>query len=473
MAGGFWLLGQAVASADTPAPANTADSSATLTSNSSGGSGSTDSDNSQHVKATNDVDNTATTGTVDTSGGKSVVGVIAGNGNSVDASSGKGAVDAKQNVTTVVWINSQANGGNVSGSNNASAGNGASNSASASGTLNSNTTGGSGKHVGRTDSDNSQHVSARNDVDNTATSGYIDASGGKSIVGVIAGNENTVDASNGHDMEVWTASQDKKYDNEHGKNRHEHEHQNGPVDASQTVNTSVTIGSEANGGNVSDSNNASAGNGGSNSATASGVLNSNTTGGSQNGKDWEHHEGNNSNNSSDNRNRGGSTDSDNHQSSNASNDVDNTATTGDIDASGGKSIVGVIAGNGNTLYCTSATGNVTCSQNITTIINIVSQANGGNVSCSNNASAGNAGSAVCPVTNNNTSTTPAQAAAPAAHKAVAPAAKKASVSASAQPHGTLAFTGAETSLPLTLGLLALGLGGALTLAGRRRETATV
>jgi hypothetical protein len=39
--------------------------------------------------------------------------------------------------------------------------------------------------------------------------------------------------------------------------------------------------------------------------------------------------------------------------------------------------------------------------------------------------------------------------------------------------GQLAFTGAETSLPLTLGLLALGAGGALTLAGRRRQTATV
>ena len=44
---------------------------------------------------------------------------------------------------------------------------------------------------------------------------------------------------------------------------------------------------------------------------------------------------------------------------------------------------------------------------------------------------------------------------------------------SAQPSGPLAFTGAETSLPLTLGLLALGVGAALTLAGRRRETATV
>jgi hypothetical protein len=43
---------------------------------------------------------------------------------------------------------------------------------------------------------------------------------------------------------------------------------------------------------------------------------------------------------------------------------------------------------------------------------------------------------------------------------------------SAQPKGTLAFTGAETSIPLTLGLIALGAGGALTLTGRRGSTAT-
>jgi LPXTG-motif cell wall-anchored protein len=44
------------------------------------------------------------------------------------------------------------------------------------------------------------------------------------------------------------------------------------------------------------------------------------------------------------------------------------------------------------------------------------------------------------------------------------------VSPTAQPKGQLAYTGAETSAPLTLGLLALGAGGALTLAGRRRSS---
>jgi hypothetical protein len=136
----------------------------------------------------------------------------------------------------------------------------------------------------------------------------------------------------------------------------------------------------------------------------------------------------------------------------------------------------VVAGNGNTLYCTSATGDVTCSQNITTIINIISQAGGATVTCSGNASAGSAGYGVCTVHHatpeqkpaDKPAVAPAKAAAPA--KAVAPASHR---SASAQPSGELAYTGADVSFPLTLGLLALGAGGALTLAGRRRETATV
>lgn len=64
---------------------------------------------------------------------------------------------------------------------------------------------------------------------------------------------------------------------------------------------------------------------------------------------------------------------------------------------------------------------------------------------------------------------PVKAVAAPAHKA-----KAHSVNMVAQPSkGQLAYTGAETSTPLTLGLIALGAGGALTLAGRRRQTATV
>ncbi|TKJ30642.1 hypothetical protein, partial [Blastococcus sp. CCUG 61487] len=69
---------------------------------------------------------------------------------------------------------------------------------------------------------------------------------------------------------------------------------------------------------------------------------------------------------------------------------------------------------------------------------------------------------------------------PEHHKAVAPAPKKhtvapvthraATTKSAAQPKGQLASTGAETTAPLALGLIALGAGGALTLAGRRRST---
>jgi hypothetical protein len=66
-----------------------------------------------------------------------------------------------------------------------------------------------------------------------------------------------------------------------------------------------------------------------------------------------------------------------------------------------------------------------------------------------------------------------KAAAPAHHaKPVhhAPVRHAAPVSTTAQPKGSLAYTGAETTAPLALGLIALGAGGALTLAGRRRST---
>jgi hypothetical protein len=464
LAGGFWLLGQAVANADSGAAASGTQTQSTV--GGGGGGGSADSSTKQHVDASNTNTNTATTGNIDASGGTSKVKVAAGNGNTVLAGSDKGTTTASQNVTTVVWISSEANGGTVSGSNNASAGNGAKNTATATGTQSSTTTGGSGKKGGDADSKTKQHVDASNYNDNSASTGDIWAGGGTSKVKVEAGNGNNVEATNGHDMvPVWTASQDKKSHDNYGD---DHKKPDGNVSGSQTVDTKVTISSEANGGTVSDSNNAAAGNGASNTATANGMQTTTTTGGtgtedSKKNDDWW-------------KSHGGDADSKTSQDVNATNENDNTASTGNIDVSGGKSTVDVVAGNGNTLYCTSKTGNVTCSQNISTIINIISQANGGSVSCSNNASAGNAGSAVCPVTNNNTSNNSktAPAAAPAAHMAVAPAVKKSSASAaSAQPSGTLAFTGAELSLPLTLGLLALGLGGALTLAGRRRETTTV
>ncbi|MGY1803162.1 hypothetical protein ACI78T_07760 [Blastococcus sp. SYSU D00922] len=62
------------------------------------------------------------------------------------------------------------------------------------------------------------------------------------------------------------------------------------------------------------------------------------------------------------------------------------------------------------------------------------------------------------------------AVAPAAPVHHRPAHRAAPVNAYAQPKGSLAYTGAETTAPLALGLIALGAGGALTLAGRRRSS---
>jgi hypothetical protein len=80
----------------------------------------------------------------------------------------------------------------------------------------------------------------------------------------------------------------------------------------------------------------------------------------------------------------------------------------------------------------------------------------------------------CPDASHHEAATPAHHAKPAAMApaAMAPAALKAPVSRTAQPKGELAFTGSDVSVPLTLGLVALGAGAALSLAGRRRETTT-
>ncbi|TFV69355.1 hypothetical protein E4P40_22380 [Blastococcus sp. CT_GayMR20] len=485
MAGGMLFLGQAVASADTDASSSANGGAVAGSANASSGSGATTgaaasgdlastttggggsggadggtavSSNEQEVEAENKVDNTARTGTIDASGGTSWVTVVAGNGNTQAAGSGgDGNVAATQNVTTTATVASSANGGTVSGSNNAAAGNGASYSANASGNLSSNTTGGNGSGSrsdgGNAFSRNSQDVDAENDVENDARSGDIYAHGGVSDVFVLAGNGNRQFAHS-DDSSRCEASMART------SNQRCYHEGDGDVRATQNVATDVRIRSEANGGSVHNSNNAAAGNGARYHADADGDLNSRTTGGSGSGSGGD----------------GGDAVSRNNQDLDAENDVDNDARTGDIDVSGGDSIVEVIAGNGNKQYCWSNEGDVTCTQNITTIINIISMANGGNVSCSNNAAAGNADNWVCKV-DAPAAAAPAAAAAakPAEHKpAVAPvrhaAPHRAAVSPTAQPKGQLAYTGAEVSFPLTLGLLALGAGGALTLAGRRRST---
>jgi hypothetical protein len=217
---------------------------------------------------------------------------------------------------------------------------------------------------------------------------------------------------------------------------------------------------------VSDSNNASAGDGAHYNADARNENESETTGG-EGGEDGD----------------GGDAETDVDQNSSARNNVDNDAETGDITAVGGDSIIKVIVGNDNTLTCESEEGDVNCEQHITNIINILSVAGGAGVTCSNNASAG--GHAwVCTRTDDGKDAGEKPAAEkPAAEEEEADTVKpakhhaapvhRAPVSTTAQPKGQLAYTGAEVSFPLTLGLLALGAGGALTLAGRRRQTASV
>jgi hypothetical protein len=106
----------------------------------------------------------------------------------------------------------------------------------------------------------------------------------------------------------------------------------------------------------------------------------------------------------------------------------------------------------------------TCIYNIHTgDVTLVQNAKGGDVSCSGNVGV----NAVCPAA-------AAPQAKPAVQKvAVHKVAAHPVVLSAAQPTAVLATTGAEWGLPLTVGLIALTAGTGLTLAGRRRETATV
>jgi hypothetical protein len=121
------------------------------------------------------------------------------------------------------------------------------------------------------------------------------------------------------------------------------------------------------------------------------------------------------------------------------------------------------------LLCSAKHGDAWCETNIETgSVSVLQNANGGNVSDSGNIGGSHG--------QNPAGSTPPKKneMAAAVSPAAAPGAKHAAALSSAQPSkGSLAFTGADVSLALTLGLLALGLGGAFTLAGRRRETGTV
>ena len=158
-------------------------------------------------------------------------------------------------------------------------------------------------------------------------------------------------------------------------------------------------------------------------------------------------------------------------------DQDNYADI-DLDADAGDVGVDVDIENevgGNTVNCWGGKhSTVTCDVTFDTTIN--NTVNIHSIICgSGNAVIGTLPSFVC-----NLGPAAAAPAAPAAHH-MKPAghhhkhdAHAPKALSSAQPSkGSLASTGADVSAPLTLGLLALGAGGALSLAGRRRQTTTV
>jgi hypothetical protein len=162
----------------------------------------------------------------------------------------------------------------------------------------------------------------------------------------------------------------------------------------------------------------------------------------------------------------GDTEADNETTNvNAAVDADvNKVETGPINTG---NVVEVINNSGgNTAYCEAGGCTIYFNTGNETYITVTS----GDVSNSNNPWVGNSGLPPGAKPGQRADDCPDKA--PPAKKAAAAPAPRKAVS-SAQPKGELAYTGADSSLPLTLGLLALGAGGALTLAGRRRDTATV
>jgi hypothetical protein len=138
------------------------------------------------------------------------------------------------------------------------------------------------------------------------------------------------------------------------------------------------------------------------------------------------------------------------------NDNSTTITGGNVSGgNGGSNSVDINTGLINTTF--NCPPQSTCVYNITTgNVTVTQEANGGSVTNSGNVNIGTKPPAPTP---------------PPSPPVVKTVAKKAPVKvlSSAQPTSALATTGAETSTPLTVGLIALGAGTALTLAGRRRR----
>jgi LPXTG-motif cell wall-anchored protein len=214
----------------------------------------------------------------------------------------------------------------------------------------------------------------------------------------------------------------------------------------------VWASQEANGGDVNDSGNVSVSDDVTQAAWAGNDVSQNSSSQGDKGREG---------------NRRGGNDSDNAAFS--FNDNETTVDTGDIKGgNGGWNSLDVNTGYEGSGYY----GYLPSSLDITTGDVWVSQeANGGDVNGSGNVSVGSGAQCGCEKAAPKpgaTAGTPATPAAPAAVKAAATK-KKSTVMSSAQPTGTLAKTGADTEAPLAAGLLALGAGAALTLAGRRRR----
>ena len=248
----------------------------------------------------------------------------------------------------------------------------------------------------------------------------------------------------------------------------------------------VTLTQEANGGDVNKSGNVAVGDLGDQTAIASNeVSQSNTSEGDDHdwngGGDWPKDNGPASLSMGNPHDEDGNANL-NESEAEASNeqeiDVDTDIEGGDGGLNEAWINTGII---GNTFYCPAYS---TCVYNFHTgDVTLVQEANGGDVNGSGNVGIGAPVPGVghhhdddcdChkPVVRHEDCPKHQPEVKPAArpearHLASAP------VLSSAQPVKALAFTGStgdEISLPLTLGLLALGMGGALTLAGRRRET---
>jgi hypothetical protein len=236
----------------------------------------------------------------------------------------------------------------------------------------------------------------------------------------------------------------------------------------------VSLTQEANGGDVNGSGNVHvADTGGDQTAIATNnVSQSNTSeGDDHDGPPWHEENGTESFNGG----GGGGHDDDNvnlNGSSSEATNVDVTEVETDIEGGDGGTNqaeinTGIIGG---TFYCPEY---ATCTYNFTTgDVTVYQSANGGDVNGSGNVNIGgagrdhHAGQCGCPKHEAEAPRTvkPVSHAAPVAHKAPA--------LSSAQPSGALAFTGSDVSVPLTVGLIALGLGVGLTALGRRREIQT-